>query len=257
MQKAVEIVDQRGLTLRGMLHIPDGMAGKVPVVAIYHGFTGNKMEPHFIFVKLSRALEKKGIASVRFDFAGSGESDGDFIDMTVSGEISDAKCILDYARSLDFVDKERVGIVGLSLGGAIASSVAGTQRDKVKALVLWAPAGNALKHMKNDPERQKAMQEKGYVDLGGLLLGKGFVDDLDKVDIYADAALYDKEVLIVHGSADQAVPLRVSSDEYAAVYGDRMTLHVIDGADHTFNKKEWEEEAIGVTVDYLVRKLAI
>jgi len=105
MQKAVEIIDQRGLTLRGMLHVPDGAVGKVPVVAIYHGFTGNKMEPHFIFVKLSRALEKKGIASVRFDFAGSGESDGDFIDMTISGEISDAKCILDYAYGLDFADK--------------------------------------------------------------------------------------------------------------------------------------------------------
>jgi hypothetical protein len=51
------------------------------------------------------------------------------------------------------------------------------------------------------------------------------------------------------------VPLYISSDEYAQVYGDRMELHVIEGADHTFNKKEWEEEAISATVGYLVNTL--
>jgi alpha/beta superfamily hydrolase len=89
MQKAVEI-QSRNLTLRGMLHIPEGVSGKVPIVCIFHGFTGNKMEPHFIFVKLSRMLEARGIASIRFDFGGSGESDGDFIDMTISHELEEA-----------------------------------------------------------------------------------------------------------------------------------------------------------------------
>ena len=98
MQKAVEI-ESRNLTLRGMLHIPDNAPGKVPVVCIFHGFTGTKVEPHFIFVKLSRRLEKTGIASLRFDFGGSGESDGDFEDMTILTELDDAKAILDYAKS--------------------------------------------------------------------------------------------------------------------------------------------------------------
>jgi hypothetical protein len=82
--------------------------------------------------------------------------------------------------------------------------------------------------MTNDPDATKSMKEKGYFDLGGLLLGKGFVDDVVRVDIYADAALYDKKVLIVHGSGDQSVPLYISSDEYAQVYGDRMELHVAE-----------------------------
>jgi alpha/beta superfamily hydrolase len=257
MQKAIEMLNRRRQVLRGMLHVPENADSKVPIVAIYHGFTGNKMEPHFIFVKLSRALEKKGIASVRFDFAGSGESDGEFIDMTISGEISDALDILDYARSLEFVDTARTGIVGLSLGGAIASSVAGTQHDKIKTLVLWAPAGNELRGIKNnsDPVQAKSFEENGYIDLNGFVLGKGFIDDLANVDIYADAMQYDKKVLIVHGSGDQIVPLQISSKDYAAIYGDRMKLHVIKNADHTFNKKEWEEEAIGITVKYLANAI--
>ena len=107
MQKAVEL--QSGeLTLRGMLHIPEGITGKIHMVCIFHGFTGNKMEPHFIFVKLSRMLAAKGIASVRFDFGGSGESDGDFVDMTISKELAEAKLILDFAKSQDFVDTSKI-----------------------------------------------------------------------------------------------------------------------------------------------------
>ena len=139
MQKAVELKSQ-GLTLRGMLHMPDSATHKVPVVVIFHGFTGNKMEPHFIFVKLSRMLEKKGIASVRFDFGGSGESDGYFINMTLSGEIRDAHNILDYVKKLDGIDPERIGLVGLSMGGSVASALAGERKDEINSLCLWAPA---------------------------------------------------------------------------------------------------------------------
>ena len=58
MQKAIELVSQ-GLTLRGMLHMPDNASGKVPAAIIFHGFTGNKMEPHFILSSCPGCLRKK------------------------------------------------------------------------------------------------------------------------------------------------------------------------------------------------------
>jgi len=141
MQQAVEIIS-RGNTLRGMVNIPDNIIGKVPTVIILHGFGGNKMGPHFIFVKLSRLLERIGIASVRFDFAGSGESDGEFSDMTISGELSDAENILQYIQTLDFVDTKNIAIVGFSMGGAIAAMLAAEYKKYIHSLCLWAPAGN-------------------------------------------------------------------------------------------------------------------
>jgi len=114
MQKHVEFT-YNGKTLRGMMHLPDGIHGKVPMVAIFHGFTGNKMEPHFIFVKLSRQLEKVGIGSVRFDFYGSGESDGDFSEMTFSGELEDARQIIKFIKNEPMADVENIGILGLSM----------------------------------------------------------------------------------------------------------------------------------------------
>ena len=189
MQKAVEI-ESRNLTLRGMLHIPDNASGKVPVVCIFHWFTGTKVEPHFIFVKLSRRLEKAGIASLRFDFGGSGESDGDFEDMTILTELEDAKAILDYAKSLPFADAERIGVVGLSMGGTVASLLAGDRKEDVAALCLWAPAGDMGERLTQDrrPEEIQAFRSKGWWDVGGLTLGIDFLDTALDLDTYKRAA---------------------------------------------------------------------
>lgn len=255
MQKSVEI-QSRGLTLRGMLHIPEGIMGKVPIVCIFHGFTGDKMESHFIFVKLSRMLEAKGIASVRFDFAGSGESDGDFIDMTMSHELEEALDILDYAKTLDFVDTNKIGILGLSMGGAIASMLAGIRKEDVHSLCLWAPAGNMgeLVTRGHSEEQIDVLRKSGYWDLGGLLLGAGFLEDVLSLDIYAKAAAYDKNVLLLHGDKDQSVPIS-TSEKYLETYETHAVLHAIEGSDHTFKKKEWEEEVLDYTLGFFEGEL--
>jgi alpha/beta superfamily hydrolase len=260
MQTAVEI-KSRELNLRGMLHKPDNLDinSKVPIVIIYHGFGGNKMGPHFIFVKLARLLEKAGIASIRLDFAGTGDSDGDFIDMTMGTELEDANNILDYVRKLEFVDKERIGILGLSMGGAIASMLAGDRKDDISTLCLWAPAGNMEEvilsehYISNNYEKYR---QDGYFDVEGLLLGTGFVDNIRQIKIYEKAAAYDKKSLIIHGDKDDVVLLK-ASEKYIDVYGELSQLKVIKDAGHTFDKKEWEEEVLESTVDYLKEELLL
>lgn len=256
MQKAVEIKNKEGMTLRGMLHVPEGITEKVPVVCIFHGFTGDKMEPHFIFVKLSRMLADRGIASVRFDFSGSGESDGDFIDMTISKELDDAKVILQYVKSLNFIHRNKIGVVGLSLGGAVASMLAGDCRDDVSCLCLWAPAGN-IKEIVMDGKMEndiREMRKEGFWDLEGLSLGTGFLDDLQNLDILKKASAYDKNVMLIHGDNDETVSFDVS-EKYLGIYGTKAVLHAVEGADHTFNKKSWEEEVLDYTIGFLEGEL--
>ena len=64
-----------GQRVYGMLHVPDGdvPAQGWPSVVMLHGFTGHRMEGHRNFVLLSRLLARQGVASLRFDFRGSGE----------------------------------------------------------------------------------------------------------------------------------------------------------------------------------------
>lgn len=257
MQKSVEL-QSNGLTLRGMLHVPEEVNQKIPMVCIFHGFTGNKMEPHFIFVKLSRMLEANGIASVRFDFGGSGESDGDFVNMTLSKELNDAKNILDYVKALDFVDNNRIGIVGLSMGGAVASMLAGDRKEDIGSLCLWAPAGvmKELIIQGLGEEGLNTIETIGYSDVGGLFIGLDFVHDIMTLDIYKKAALYDKRVLILHGDKDPTVPI-TASQKYLEIYGAKATLNIISGAGHTFNSCTWASEVLETTLEFLKNDLKV
>src|ERR1035441_774266 len=106
----------RGQKLYGMLHLPKGK-GPAPALSMFHGFTGNRFEPHQLFVKTARRLAKDGIAVLRFDFRGSGESEGDFKDITVPGEIEDGRESLNFLSAQPEVDPNRLGILGLSMGG--------------------------------------------------------------------------------------------------------------------------------------------
>jgi len=255
MQKSVEIKSKE-LTLRGMLHIPENPNRKVPIVVIYHGFGGNKMGPHFAFVRLSRILEKYGIASVRFDFAGSGESDGDFCDMTLTNEIYDANIILDYVEKLDFIDKDKIGIFGYSMGGAIASVLAGDRRDEINTLCLLAPAGNIGEIVKDVfiGDKYDEYIKEGCVNILGFLLGKCFIEDIKNIDIFKRASKYNKRSMIIHSISDEIVPFQISK-RYMEIYKENSELKVIKDANHTFEDNEWETEIVNIIVQYFDKKL--
>ena len=149
--------------LNGILHSPTGFDAPCPAIAFFHGFTGTKVEPHRIFVKTARQLASIGFYVLRFDFRGSGDSAGDFSEMTISGEISDAIKSIDVLTAMQGVDPERIGILGLSMGGCVAACVSG-QDARVKSTVMWAPLSDdppdrkqeILERAKNTPTPEKS-----------------------------------------------------------------------------------------------------
>ena len=100
-----------GHTLRGVATIPDG-AGKFPCVLLLHGFTGNACGYKNLNVILARALAEAGIACVRFDFYGNGESDGQFEDCTFTGLYRDAEDVFAWMAAQPFADPERLCLSG-------------------------------------------------------------------------------------------------------------------------------------------------
>jgi dipeptidyl aminopeptidase/acylaminoacyl peptidase len=248
----------KGTAVSGTLHLP-GEPVKAPAVVMCHGFTGNKLEAHFIFVKTARALAAAGIAAYRFDFRGSGESGGTFEQMTIPGEILDARAALSFIARQPRIDSRRLGLLGLSLGGMVAANAAAREKT-VRSLALWCPVGDPARSLKTVLEWGGTGRREGKVyDIGGLGLGPGFfrpVKNINPVEALRKCRR-PFPVLLVKGEADGTI----SMDEHNLyVQALRDATHplkqvVIPGAGHTFERLDHEREAIRTTVDWFRKTL--
>lgn len=229
--KAVTVQGDHG-RLAAVLQTPDGRK-EYPLVIIMHGFTANKNRP--LLTGLADDLEKEGIASIRFDFNGHGESEGRFQDMTVPNEIEDAKHVYAYAKSLPGVTS--ISLAGHSQGGVVASMTAGELgTQQVKALVLMAPAAV----LREDAIRGNLFG-KTYDSLNppaeipvfnGLKLGANYVKTARDLPIYETSSQYQGPALMLHGTGDVVVPYTYSL-RYQRIYFNGE-VHLIEGEDHSF-----------------------
>ncbi len=239
MDKKYVEVQSRGLTLRGFLELPDG-PGPHPLLVMFHGFTGNMGEKHFVLARLSRAVVAAGVATLRFDFGGSGESDGDFGEMTPKTEMADGLEILRFAETLPEVDPGRVMLFGFSLGGFVATNVAAAVPEKVERLVLMSPGGEPHKR------QERMLKAEGWCGRGSLVLSPQYIYDGYEMDPFAAAELYPGHVTIVQGTDDAAVPASTAA-EYALHFPDAEVRYV-EGADHSYDSADWFAELVGHVV---------
>jgi len=251
----VEFSNSKGQTLRGMLHMPATTPKQsVPGVVFFHGFTANRMESHWIFVKCSRALAQAGAASLRFDFSGSGESDGRFRDVTLSGEIAEGKAAVTFFRRQAGIDPERVGLLGLSMGGAVAASLAASV--EAKATVLWS----ALAHTARLRELFKQLTKKvpgrpDVVEFDAREISPRLVADVLKVEPIRHLARYKNPTLIIHPEKDDHLPVSHARDFFQAAGAEVKELVIVAGADHVYSSIPWEEEVIGRSVKWFGQHL--
>ena len=183
---------------------------------------------------------------LRFDFRGSGDSGGEFRDMTVTGEIHDARAALQFLSARPEVNGQRLGVLGLSLGGCVAACLAGSE-PQVQALVLWA----ATAHPERISERLSSqVGDQPVLDMSGWGLGRGFLEDARTIRPLASVRQYRGCALVIHGTNDTSVP-PADASEYRGALGGRCTLHYIQGADHTFASSSWKGEAIAKSREFL------
>ncbi|KRL93252.1 alpha/beta hydrolase [Limosilactobacillus equigenerosi] len=225
------LVQRAGLTLRGELTGPQENAGH-HLAILFHGFKGDigHDQANLLF-DLKDDLNAAGIPTLRMNFNGCGDSDGDFADMTVLNEIDDAIAILKQAIH-DF-HPARLTLIGHSQGGVVASMVAAYYHDLVDDLVLLAPAATLV-----DDANAGVCQGVTYdpnhipesIDVDGFTVGGAYFRTAQRLHIYETAAGFTKPVLLIHGTADQIVNYQASI-RYDQIYAN-STLHLIDGASH-------------------------
>jgi alpha/beta superfamily hydrolase len=188
--------------------------------------TSNKDRPWLI--DLAGALAADGIASLRMSFAGNGESEGRYEDATPLKEAGDLGSVIDAVKAAGV---ERVAYAGHSMGGAVGVLRAA---DDPRIDVLVSLAG--MLHVRDFMQKQF-----GHLAFGDLMLDKPgcpwsptMAETTSRIgSLTAQAARIRAPWLLVHGDADELVPLQDSLDARAAA-GGRPDLVVLPGVDHRF-----------------------
>lgn len=242
-----QISKEDGIILRGVINTPCDFDEnkKYPTAIIYHGFGGDRNGSTWMRTQNAKHLTSRGYIVIRFDFSGTNESDGNFYYMTVTREIDEAMMIYNFAKSKPFVDKDRIYLIGHSLGGVISTLVA--HKTKPRAIALLAPASDMnnidylnkvsglnikIDHSLSDVEIIQSVEELDDFDIGGEKLKKDFWIDFIGHDIYEAAKKYDGKVLILRGTNDKLV-FRDANEKLRDSYP-HASYEEIEGADHSF-----------------------
>jgi hypothetical protein len=244
------VLGEPGERMYGFLTVPAG-SPSYPAVLLLDGMGGSSHGPRRMFAILARRLALEGVGVLRFAYRGHGDSEGDSRDVTVTRMRDDAAAALAFLRGQPDVDRSRVAIVGMSLGGLVAALVAGAEPD-LRAVVLWA--GVAHNGSRTEawltPERAAQMRERGYYDNGGTPMSLAYFEQLRDLDGPAVIVRSSGPVLVLHGTADSSVPVE-DGHRYKEVLADRAELVLLDGADHLFSTLAWEEEVLDRTSRFL------
>lgn len=255
-----------GRKIVGTLNIPDDVETP-PVALLLHGFTGSRDELAIpsadnegIFRRTARLFADRGIASLRIDFLGSGDSEGDYADTTLQGQVADAMAAVDFLGARTDIDPKKISLVGWSLGGTVSAVVAGRSKTPIASVSLWQPANNpanAMAFLMGTDAVSKGLAT-GDVPLeaklpwGSTVSLKGpFFRSLTQIDPVAESVAYHGPLLVTAGLNDAIVFPQPESAQVFLDYhqgpGELWTRPM----DHSFNSFQDH-----VTVDELIDKTA-
>lgn len=254
-----------GRTVRGDLY---PAAGAKNGVVLCHGFKG--FARWGAWPVLAGALNERGVNAVAFDFSGSGvgadresftELDA-FAGNTYARELEDLRAVVGHATAEGWIARD-FGLFGHSRGGATAILFA-ADSERVSALVTWASIAT-IERWSGDQIRD--WRERGYTEVVNSRTGQVLRIDRSaweeceresrsRLDVERAAARVRARWLIVHGSADDVVP--VSDAHRLAKANARAEVRVIEGANHVLGASHplgstpaQLREAIAGTADFL------
>ena len=213
----------RGNTLTGIVQ---GTPGRRMVI-LCHGMLSSKDGPKH--VALAAALSDVGIASLRFDFAGRGESEGSLYDLSLSGQVQDLDAAVGHLGTLGV---QEVGVFGSSMGGTVAYLTA-ARDERIIALATLAAVGHPEFIADTHPQEFAAFMEQDYIETTDGRIGRAFLDDALSHDVLAAVAILRAPILVIHGEDDETVPCSDAHD--IAAVARTASLELVAGADHEFS----------------------
>ncbi|MDD5263634.1 MAG: alpha/beta fold hydrolase [Candidatus Bipolaricaulis sp.] len=225
-----------------------GASSRMLVIMAHGGPGGDKRGPLGLFDVLAGKLEEElGLSSLRFDFIGYGESDGTPLDMTIRSRAEELGCVVEWARDQGY---GKLALVAESLGASVALKA---ERPEIDVLVFLWPAvvlsDTDLKAYLSS-ERQAELADRGYLLEGSIPVCAEFVRECRDEDLVPALGRIHAPTLIVHGDADQCVPVAQAKMAYERIQAPKK-LVVVPGGGHSLGHLTERARVLEATLDWL------
>ena len=269
--KNIEIPGTRG-NIPATIQLPAKSARgeELPLVVLCHGFTGNRQgDGHF--APLAEDLAAHGIATVRLDFAGCGDSTEPYANYTLANMAADVDSVIGYMQATYGTGK--TALVGHSMGGRLASLYPQLGQYSVTALALWSPANGTglqgLEFLSIDnfaavEELAARADAEGSVAAWGVELSAAYIDGMRDSD--PNAALQESglPVLLTYSGNERILSDTTQTETKAAVESlpdGQVVLDPFVNGDHNYTSEDpatntqLDADLRQVTVDFLTSHL--
>jgi len=251
-------VVHEGQKIFGILHLPL-IEGPAPCVVVTHGFAGNKIGHRRLYVMLAESLAKEGIATFRFDHRGCGDSEGGFSQVTVETLVSDAVQAIATLSDHERVDHDRMGLLGVSLGGPV-SILTAREHGELSSLALWAPVASGTQWQADFAERYPHEMVEDHIRSGGECASLAFKLQFLRMQMDEEVPhLDDLPLLHIHGDQDEVVfTNHAEIYEEARETADALSEFVrLPNSNHNFSMHtEERQRLVDVTTEWFKKTLS-
>lgn len=269
--KNIEIPGTRG-NIPATIQLPAKSARgeEMPLVVLCHGFTGNRQgDGHF--APLAEDLAANGIATVRLDFAGCGDSTEPYANYTLANMAADVDSVIGYMQATYGTGK--TALVGHSMGGRLASLYPQLGQYPVTALALWSPANGAglqgLEFLSIDnfaavEELAARADAEGSVAAWGVELSAAYIDGMRDSDPNVTLQESGLPVLLTYSGNERILSDTTQTETKAAVESlpdGQVVLDPFVNGDHNYTSEDpatntqLDADLRQVTVDFLTSHL--
>lgn len=224
--------NQSGHALSGILDLP--VETPVGYALFAHCFTCSKNLK--AAGNIARALNDAGIAVLRFDFTGLGQSEGEFADTNFSSNVADLLAAVDYLAQ--HYEGPSI-LIGHSLGGTAVLQAAAQVDSAVAVATIGSPSEPAhVSRLFAGSEEALRARGEATVNLGGrpFLMKQQFLDDLEEQDLRSTIGSLRKALLIMHAPLDDIVEIDNASALFVAAKHPKSFVS-LDSADHLLSRE--------------------
>ncbi|WOJ96603.1 alpha/beta fold hydrolase [Congregibacter brevis] len=226
----------------GILSLPAQTNHAAPAVLLLHGTASQKNEVGDLYLQLAQKLAAEGIASLRIDLAGAGDSAVDHLHFSLSSATRDAQTAFDFLSTHPLINNKKIAVLGFSQGGLIAQRLV-LKEPRALALATWstAAANGRGSFARFFDEHYREALRTGHASVAfpwlsePLRFSLQWFTEIDEQQTLTEMQGYKAPILCIAGTADSTVAFEQSEELINVSTHPMSQLVLLAGADHIFN----------------------